>query len=123
MKKTENLLKKFINELHELTRINILLFSFIFIRSYSRSFVDKYSLTVLLLAVTVLFCGCRQKAPVIHSVDPKIGNLGEPLIVHGANFGSERGESFVTIAGTRPTGSSYQLWQDDKIVFKVPEFG
>jgi hypothetical protein len=60
---------------------------------------------------------------VIDFVEPKIGFLGEPLVINGANFGGERGDSYVTIAGTRPTGSSYQLWQDDKIVFRVPEFG
>ena len=83
----------------------------------------KLPMTAMLLMFAVVFSGCRQKAPVIHSISPKIGNLEEPLTVNGINFGNERGESFVTIGGIQPTGSSYLRWQDDRIVFRVPAFG
>jgi len=85
--------------------------------------VTKPLIAVVPVLAVFFSSGCRQKDPVIYSVDPKIGNLGEPLTVFGANFGNERGESFVTIAGEQPTLSSYTDWQDEKIVVRVPEFG
>jgi transglutaminase-like putative cysteine protease len=70
-----------------------------------------------------MFASCRQQSPVIHSIDPKIGQMGEVLTIRGENFGKERDVSFVTIAGTAPTSSAYLDWQDDRISFRVPEFG
>jgi transglutaminase-like putative cysteine protease len=70
----------------------------------------------------LLIVSCHPRTPVIHSIHPQIGNIGEPLTIRGANFGRERGVSYVTIAGTQPTGTSYLDWQDDEITVKVPEF-
>jgi len=70
----------------------------------------------------LLFVSCNSKTPVIYSIHPQIGNIGEPLTIKGANFGREKDVSFVTIAGTQPTGTSYLDWQDDEITIKVPEF-
>jgi len=60
--------------------------------------------------------------PVIHSIHPQIGNIGEPLTIRGANFGRERDVSYVTIAGAQPTGTSYLDWQDNEIIIRIPEF-
>jgi transglutaminase-like putative cysteine protease len=49
--------------------------------------------------------------------------MGEVLAIRGSNFGDERKESYVSIAGTAPTSSSYVNWQDDFIALRVPEFG
>jgi transglutaminase-like putative cysteine protease len=49
--------------------------------------------------------------------------LGETLNIRGENFGRERGESFVSIAGTAPTGSSYLHWDDTLITLRISEFG
>jgi transglutaminase-like putative cysteine protease len=49
--------------------------------------------------------------------------MGEVLTIRGKNFGAERHESYITIAGTAPTNSSYLSWQDDRITLRVPEFG
>ncbi|MDR2924063.1 MAG: IPT/TIG domain-containing protein [Treponema sp.] len=65
---------------------------------------------------------CHFKAPVIYSIHPQIGNLGEPLTIKGANFGRERDISYVTIAGVQPTGASYIDWHDDEITIRIPEF-
>jgi transglutaminase-like putative cysteine protease len=48
--------------------------------------------------------------------------LGEALTIKGERFGQERGESYVSIAGTAPTGSSYIRWEDTEITLRVPEF-
>ena len=49
--------------------------------------------------------------------------MGEVITLRGSNFGAEREESHVTIAGTAPTNSSYYTWQDDIIMVRVPESG
>ncbi|MDR2630593.1 MAG: IPT/TIG domain-containing protein [Spirochaetaceae bacterium] len=78
---------------------------------------------LLPLFLTALLLSCREKAPVIESINPRIGALGEVLSIRGKNFGAERRESYVTIAGTAPTNSSYLSWQDNLITLRVPEFG
>jgi len=85
---------------------------------------DKLSiLVVFLLTVSCLFISCDQQGPVITSIDPKIGRMGEVITLTGSLFGQSRDESYVTIAGISPTGSSYHTWQDDLIVVRVPELG
>ena len=75
------------------------------------------------LLITALLISCDSKAPVISSIDPKIGRMGEIITLVGSNFGTEREESYVSIAGTAPTNSSYHTWQDDLIVVRIPESG
>ena len=80
--------------------------------------------TVLFTLVPLtLFISCNSKAPVISSIDPKIGRMGEIITLRGSNFGAAREESYITIAGIVPTNSSYYTWQDDTIIFRVPESG
>jgi transglutaminase-like putative cysteine protease len=78
---------------------------------------------ILFLMFSVILVSCSAKAPVITSIDPKIGRMGEIITLSGSNFGASRDESYVTIAGISPTNSSYYLWQDNLIIFKVPELG
>ena len=71
----------------------------------------------------MLLSSCKSDSPVITSIDPKIGRAGENITLTGKNFGKTREDSFITIAGITPTGPSYQVWQDDLIVVRVPEPG
>ena len=71
----------------------------------------------------VLFAGCKAQTPVIHAIYPQIGKMGEPVIITGAFFGSERDESYVTVAGAQPTSMSYLGWKDNEITVRIPEFG
>ena len=76
------------------------------------------------LAILVLLAGCRQRAPVIQSIYPQIGNMGEPVTINGTFFGNQREDgSYVTLAGAQPTSMSYLSWNDRQIIFRVPEFG
>jgi len=75
------------------------------------------------LAILLLFFSCDSKVPVISSINPKAGGMGEIITLAGSNFGESREESYVVIAGIAPTGSSYYLWQDDLIMVRVPELG
>ena len=76
----------------------------------------------VLLSMSVLN-GCEEKDPEILSIDPRIGRMGDILTIIGNGFGEERSESYVTIAGTPPTSSSYLSWMDEKIMVRIPEFG
>ena len=75
------------------------------------------------LALVILSFSCKVKAPIITSIDPKIGRMGEVITITGSDFGASREESYVTIAGISPTNSSYHLWQDNLIMIRVPESG
>jgi transglutaminase-like putative cysteine protease len=82
----------------------------------------KYQI-LFILPVFLFFYSCGAKTPVITSIDPKFGRMGEIITLTGYNFGALRDESFVTIAGISPTSSSYYLWQDNQIIVKIPELG
>ncbi|MDR2134085.1 MAG: IPT/TIG domain-containing protein, partial [Treponema sp.] len=79
---------------------------------------------LFVLALCLFFpASCKKKSPLIRSISPKIGMTGDILTIEGENFGKERDESYVTIAGISPTGSSYLGWQENSISVKIPEFG
>ncbi|MCL2233553.1 MAG: IPT/TIG domain-containing protein [Treponema sp.] len=77
----------------------------------------------IILCMGLLAACAGGEAPEITSIYPRIGLMGEPLVIRGSGFGSERNESYVTIAGTPPTSSSYLSWSDQEIVVRIPEFG
>jgi transglutaminase-like putative cysteine protease len=77
----------------------------------------------LFLLVVPAFFSCAKEQPRILSLSPPIGMMGELLVIEGENFGDERGESYVSIAGITPTGSSYTSWNNSRITVKLPEFG
>jgi transglutaminase-like putative cysteine protease len=76
-----------------------------------------------LFFIVPLFISCKEEAPVIVSIEPRIGTVGEVLTVYGNYFGDDRGASYITIAGIPPTAASYLSWRNDQIRIKIPEFG
>jgi transglutaminase-like putative cysteine protease len=86
--------------------------------------MSKTACTILVCAIAAaLIVSCKPKSPVIHSISPKIGKAGDPLTIDGDYFGMERDESYVTIAGSSLTSSSYIGWSDNQITLKLPELG
>jgi transglutaminase-like putative cysteine protease len=83
----------------------------------------KIFLVLFGILFTGIFLGCKEKAPLIISIEPRIGKMGEVITIRGSGFGAGRNESYVTIAGTPPTSSSYLAWNDEEIQVKIPEFG
>jgi transglutaminase-like putative cysteine protease len=90
--------------------------------SHNRTLKRQFLFCLPCLLLCLLF-SCEKKIPLIHSLDPSIGMLGELLNIQGEFFGEERGESYVSIAGIAPTGSSYVHWEDTRITLRLPEFG
>jgi len=87
-----------------------------------RLFLISLRFCVIFFAVFFIL-GCGERTPEISSIDPSIGRMGDVLTIRGSGFGDERNESFITIAGTSPTSSSYLSWSDTEIAVRAPEFG
>ncbi|GHV74581.1 hypothetical protein AGMMS49940_18830 [Spirochaetia bacterium] len=76
-----------------------------------------------LFCVLFLLFSCENRQPRIHTINPRIGIMGEILTISGEHFGDSREESYVTIAGVTPITSSYLEWTDTRIQVRIPEFG
>jgi hypothetical protein len=66
---------------------------------------------------------CANNGPHITGVNPKFGSEGDVITISGENFGEAGERAYITIAGERPTASSYLLWQDDTIKVKITRSG
>jgi transglutaminase-like putative cysteine protease len=84
--------------------------------------MKKFPRCTLFLGI-LLMTACEEPGPKIDSLYPRIGNMGEVLVIRGEHFGRERDESFVTIGDISPTASAYIEWKDDFISLRTPEFG
>jgi hypothetical protein len=62
-----------------------------------------------------------DRPPRIDRISPEIGVPGGILVVEGANFGSTRDRSSVSIGGVRPTTSSYLEWTPTRISIDIPD--
>lgn len=70
---------------------------------------------------SIYLIGFRNKpVPEIISVVPPVGSPGDLVVINGANFGSVRDMSYVEIAGSKLTASSYISWTDNCIKFVLP---
>jgi len=87
-----------------------------------KNLIQKF-LLILFLPAGFFIVSCKDELPKITSIDPKIGRMGEFITLNGTSFGEFRDDSYVTIAGVSPTNSSYQTWQDNLIIVRVPELG
>lgn len=74
----------------------------------------------LILGVIYLI-GFRTKlVPEITSVVPPVGSPGDLVVINGENFGSIRDMSYVEIAGSKLTASSYISWSNNCIKIVLP---
>jgi hypothetical protein len=64
-----------------------------------------------------------MNGPRITGVDPKFGSEGDIITISGEHFGEAGERAYVTIAGERPTASSYILWRDNTIKVKIARSG
>lgn len=61
-----------------------------------------------------------RRIPQIDSIVPPVGSPGDVIVINGKNFGATRDMSYVEIAGTRMTASSYISWTDSSIKLVLP---
>ncbi len=73
---------------------------------------------VLVFALMITF---SRKAPVIVSMEPSMAAPGQTVTVTGDYFGRTAREGTLNLAGEIPPPSLIQTWNDQKIVFVVPE--
>jgi hypothetical protein len=79
---------------------------------------------VFALALFSAFCvSCANSRPVITSISPKFGSEGDIVTISGKYFGEAGEQSYITIAGERPTTSSYVQWHDDTIQVRITRPG
>lgn len=70
---------------------------------------------------SIYLIGFRTKpVPEITSVVPPVGSPGDLVVINGVNFGSVRDMSYVEIAGSKLTASSYISWTDNCIKIVLP---
>ena len=74
-----------------------------------------------IVLLILFFIGYKiQPEPVIESIVPPVGAPGDIVVINGKNFGDSRDMSYVEIAGSKLTSSSYVSWSDTKIKIIVP---
>jgi len=60
----------------------------------------------------------KAKAPVLTSIKPQYGHIGDTVTLEGSYFGSEQGYSYVLFGSKK--ASTYQSWSDTRIDVVVP---
>lgn len=79
--------------------------------------VGLFLLTVAALLLLLFF---SNPPPRITELSPLGAEPGETIVIRGSNFGQERDQSRVELAGQEPTSSRYLSWNDSEIELVVP---
>lgn len=74
----------------------------------------------LILGAIYLISFRTKLVPEITSVVPPVGSPGDLVVINGENFGSVRDMSYVEIAGSKLTASSYISWSNNCIKIVLP---
>ncbi len=78
-------------------------------------------LIIFFILGSIYLIGFRTKpVPEIVSVVPSVGSPGDLVVINGTNFGDVRDMSYVEIAGSKLTASSYISWTDNCIKIVLP---
>ena len=78
-------------------------------------------LVIFFILGSIYLIGFRTKpVPEIVSVVPSVGSPGDLVVINGTNFGDVRDMSYVEIAGSKLTASSYISWTDNCIKIVLP---
>ena len=91
------------------------------LRKYPALRVLSVIFIISIILGSIYLIGFRTKpVPEITSVVPPVGSPGDLVIINGSNFGSVRDMSYVEIAGSKLTASSYISWTDNCIKIVLP---
>lgn len=91
-----------------------------------KSFIFRFSLLLLFfagLAVLILYSASfTGKTPFIKSISPSLAKPEEPIKIEGKHFGNKFDSSWIKIGDSIIQSENCELWTDEKIVFKYPEY-
>ena len=91
------------------------------LRKYPAVRVLSALFIISIILGSIYLIGFRTKpVPEITSVVPPVGSPGDLVVINGENFGSVRDMSYVEIAGSKLTASSYISWTDNCIKIVLP---
>ncbi len=91
------------------------------LRRYPVVRVLSLLLIIFFILGSIYLIGFRTKpVPEIVSVVPPVGSPGDLVVINGTNFGDVRDMSYVEIAGSKLTASSYISWTDNCIKIVLP---
>lgn len=91
------------------------------LRKYPAVRVLSVIFVISIILGSIYLIGFRTKpVPEITSVVPPVGSPGDLVVINGSNFGSVRDMSYVEIAGSKLTASSYISWADNCIKIVLP---
>ncbi len=91
------------------------------LRKYPAVRVLSVVFIISIILGSIYLIGFRTKpVPEITSVVPAVGSPGDLVVINGENFGSVRDMSYVEIAGSKLTASSYISWTDNCIKIVLP---
>ncbi len=92
--------------------------------SFRRYPLLRCAIAIFIIAVILgsifLINNKTKPIPEIYSVNPPVGSPGDVVLIHGKNFGDIRDMSYVEIAGSKLTASSYISWADNCIKLVLP---
>ena len=74
----------------------------------------------LVFAAISIIKNKTKKVPEIESINPPVGSPGDVVLITGKNFGDVKDMSYVEIAGSKLTSSSYISWTDTSIKLVLP---
>lgn len=84
----------------------------------------RAGIVVLIIAAiygTIYLVNKKTKPiPEIESINPPVGSPGDVVLIKGKNFGDVRDMSYVEIAGSKLTATSYISWSDNSIKIVLP---
>ena len=96
-------------------------YAFILRKSPVARTVSWLVLIAVMAFLLTFFSRKSKRSPQIFSISPQIAAAGEEMTITGANFGGEKGSSFVEISGSKVTEKAFLLWSDGEIRFSIPQ--
>lgn len=78
-------------------------------------------LFIIFISAATIISKLTAKSPELIRINPPVSAKGEVVAIEGNGFGKEQGDQWIEISGVRISSSSYISWDDNKILFIIPE--
>lgn len=84
-------------------------------------FLSIFIFLLIIITITSILGKTSKRKPTISEISPMIGSPGDTMIIKGKNFGESKNSSYVEIAGSKITATSYISWNENEIQLKLPQ--